>query len=395
MVTVTPHYPSHGRHRALRTVQPVLKFQLELFPSLAHNRWVVRALFALPFVLLSVLESMSTGLDNGTTANEDLVARVATIDWTHTEVGAIADLYPPISTISASVIPGGTLGLAIAGSLLAGYFLQKLLETMHQRRFRAVKAIIFVIAVAGNPLFAFTITENFESTVGIVFFGLAMANALQFIVYRNTQAGFRAGIQLMVTALSSVSGILYVAVAALTTPLLTLSRRGQRGARWSNVFVILFPTVASFAAVVFLQIVFLHSASRLLANSIDVDPTRLAIIPHLFTTLDGALILAPLVSGWALALIAKRPGAIPISTVVFAALVFGYIIGVIPENSAGNIFLIMTIIGVATLPRGNSTHSTVLTSLVAAVQIAIAWFAAYNRPITLDWIESIERMLGW
>jgi hypothetical protein len=395
MVDVAPLYLPRGRHRALRSIPVVPKVRVELYPVRPAARWALRAVLALPLVLLSVIESVSPGLATGSTANADLIARVATIDWARPGIGTLADLYPPISTVLASIIPGGALGLSVAGSLLAGYFLQKLIETMHQRRFPAVKTTIFLIAVAANPLFAFTVTENLEATVGIIFFGLAMTNTVQFIANRNTQAGFHAGIQLMVTALSSLSGTLYVVVAGLTAPLFTLSRRGQRGARWSNVLVVLFPTLSAFTAVIFLQLVFLHSARRLFAGIIDYDPARLAIVPHLFSTLDGLLILAPLLSGWALALIVRRPGAIAISTLVFAALLFGYIIGVVQTNAAGNVFLIMSIIGVATLPSINSTRSTVLTTLVAAAQVVIAWSAAFNRPITLDWLHSVARTLGW
>ncbi|ROQ30946.1 hypothetical protein EDF46_3458 [Frondihabitans sp. PhB188] len=373
----------------------VSRVRLDAFPARPVNRWLLRLLFALPFAVLAIIENISPGLTSGTTVNQDLVARVARIDWGRADVSWVGSLYPPIGTVLTALIPGGTLGLGIAGAVVAGPFLKQMLEVMHQRRFHAWKSATFMIALAANPLFAFTATTNFEAFLGIAFFGIGAANMVRFVANRNTQAGFRAGLLFMISALSSASGIVYIAVIGLTAPLITLARRGQRGARASNILVILFPTLATFFTVFFLQLVFLHRPFAVLSAQFHYDPSRWAIVPAFVTTLNGFLLLAPMISGWALALLVRRPGAILISTFLFLGLLMGYVFDLIPLNAAGNTFLIMTMMGIAILPAATTTRASVLITLVAGAQIVIAWAAAYNRPVVLDWMGSLTKALGW
>lgn len=367
---------------------------LQAFPRARWARWVFRAVLALPFVAVALLENASSYVHT-TTVNQDLVATVARIDWSRADVAWVGDLYPPIGTVLAAVIPGGSLGLGIAGAVLAGPFLQQMIEAMYQRRFPPIKIFVFTVALAANPLFLFMVTTNFEGFLGLAFFGIGAINMFRFIAARNTQAGFRAGILFMVTALSSASGLIYVVVAGLSAPLLSVARRGQKGARASNILVILFPTLATFATVAFLQLVFLHTPFAVLNHVISYHPASWAVVPSLFTTLNGFLLLAPVVSGWALALLVRRPGTILIATILFTAMILGRVAGLVPANTAGDTFIIMTMMGIAILPRANTTRATVLITLVAALQILIAWTAAYNTPIVLDWMGSLAHTLGW
>lgn len=388
--------PARTESTALPRVAPRQpRVRLDAFPRKASNRWLLRLALAAPFVVIALIEHFSSGLTSGTTVNQDLLARVEQIDWTRADVSWVGSLYPPIGTVLASLIPGGTLGLGIAGAVVAGPFLQQMIEVMHQRRFPRIKATAFFIALAVNPLFAYTVTTNFEAFLGIAFFGVGAINMFRFIVNRNTQAGFRAGLLFMVSALSSTSGLVFIAVAGVTAPLLTLARRGQRGARASNILVILFPTLSTFVTVFFLQLVFLHRPFAVLTTQFTYDPTRWALFPQLVTTLNGFLILAPMLSGWALALLVRRPGAILISTFLFVALIFGYVFDLIPLNAAGNTFLIMTMMGIAILPAATTRRATTLITIVAGAQIIIAWAAAYNRPVVLDWMGSLTHTLGW
>ena len=125
------------------------------------------------------------------------------------------------------------------------------------------------------------------------------------------------------------------------------------------------------------------------------DPARWAIVPSFVTTLNGFLLVAPMLSGWALALLVRRPGAILISTLLFAALIIGYVFDLIPANSAGNMFLIMTMMGIAILPAANTTRASILITVVAGAQIVIAWAAAFNRPIVARLDAPRQRLARW
>lgn len=375
----------------------VARVRIDPYPRRRRNRWLLRLLFSLPYVVVAILGERATAQTPPamSTVNADLLARVARIDWTRADAAWVGDLYPPVGTVLAAITPGGTLGLGIVGALIAGPFLQQMLQAMQQRRFPPVESAMFMAALAANPLFAQMVTTNLEAFLGVAAFGVGATNMVRFVAYRNTQAGFRAGLLFALAALSSASGIVYIVVIGLAAPLVSLARRGERGARASNILVLLFPTLSAFLTVSFLQLVFLHRPFAFIEAQFHYDPALWATVPQLVTTLNGFLLLAPMISGWILALLVRRPGAVLISTLLFLGLLTGYILGLIPANSAGNTFFIMTMMGMAILPAATTRRADVLITVVAAVQIAIAWAAAYNRPVVLDWMGSIARVLGW
>ncbi len=374
----------------------VARVRIDPYPRRRRNRWLLRLLFSLPYVVVAILGERATAQTPPamSTVNADLLARVARIDWTRADAAWVGDLYPPVGTVLAAITPGGTLGLGIVGALIAGPFLQQMLQAMQQRRFPPVESAMFMAALAANPLFAHMVTTNLEAFLGVAAFGVGATNMVRFVAYRNTQAGFRAGLLFALAALSSASGIVYIVVIGLAAPLVSLARRGERGARASIILVLLFPTLSAFLTVSFLQLVFLHRPFAFIEAQFHYDPALWATVPQLVTTLNGFLLLAPMISGWILALLVRRPGAVLISTLLFLGLLTGYILGLIPANSAGNTFFIMTMMGMAILPAATTRRADVLITVVAAVQIAIAWAAAYNRPVVLDWMGSIARVLG-
>jgi hypothetical protein len=373
------------------------RVRIDPYPRSTRNRWLLRLLLSLPYVVVAILGERAAAETPPamSTVNADLLARVARIDWTRADAAWVGDLYPPVGTIIAAITPGGTLGLGIVGALIAGPFLQQMLQAMQQRRFPPVESAMFMAALGANPLFAHMVTTNLEAFLGVAAFGVGATNMVRFVAYRNTQAGFRAGLLFSLAALSSASGIVYIVVIGLAAPLISLARRGERGARASNILVLLFPTLSAFLTVAFLQLVFLHRPFAFLTDQFGYDPALWDTVPQLVTTLNGFLLLAPMISGWILALLVRRPGAVLISTLLFLGLLVGYILGLIPANSAGNTFFIMTMMGMAILPAATTRRADVLITIVAGVQIVIAWAAAYNRPIVLDWMGSIARVIGW
>lgn len=354
---------------------------------------MVRLAFAAPFVLIA-LASAAPAV-TAVTVNASTVAHVAAVPWNRADAAWVGEIYPPLGTVLVRLIPGGAVGLGIAGALVAGLLLQQLLEVMVHRRFRWWKILVFLIAVAGNPLFAYTATGNFQAFLSIALFGIGTVNMVRFITGRNTKAGFEAGILFMLSALADVSGLILVIVAAVTAPLLASARRGQTGARSSNVLVVLFPTIAVFVSVMFLQLVFLDDPFAVFRSVVHYDPARWAIVPYLFTTLDGALIVAPVASGAALAILSRRAGSILIGVFVFASLILGFVGGLVAENSAGNVYLVMSMMAIAIIPAARTVRTSVWITAIGGLQILIAWASALNRPVTLEWMGAIARSIGW
>jgi hypothetical protein len=362
--------------------------RLDAFPRDPVFRWLVRLLFAVPYLVVAWAVSQSAVTTRLYTPNHALLVHIAHIDWNRADITWIGDIFPPLSTLLAAAIPGGEIGLAVAGALVAGVFLQKILEIMVQRNFRPGLTTLLMLALAANPLFAYTVTENFAAFLGLAFFGLGIADVVRFVAWGNTQSGFRAGLFLMLATLSDLSGILYTLTAAGAAPFLRLGRRHQQGARGANVLVIVFPTVAAIGAIAILNLIFIHrflgSTGRgLLAGAGD----RLAQLPQLFEHPSGWLLIAPVLSAWLIALIVRRPGSILVSTLVFLAILGAFVIGLVPAGSAGNTFILMTLMAIALVPTRKEVITVVLMDIVAFAQIVIAWGTAFNREIVLQWMN--------
>lgn len=365
-----------------------LRDRLEPYPRSAVGRWVMRLVVAAVYSSVTLLTAQDAAKLN--TPNQQLLDHVASIQWDRADVSWLGQIYPPLSTLIAAIIPGGRIGLGIAGAIVAGIFLQKMLEIMVQRRFSPWLAGLLILALSANPLFGYTVTENFAAFLGLAFFGLGITDIVRFVAWGNTQSGFRAGIFLMLAVLSDLSGLLYVLTAAATAPFLTLGRKHQPGARGANLIVILYPTVAALVAVMTLNLIFTGRLVGAVGQSLLVGADeRFAALGPLFMSPNGLLLVAPVLSAWLVALIVRRPGSILVSTLVFIAILGAFVVGLIPSGSAGNTFILMTMMAIALVPTPRSKLLISLMDVVAFLQIAIAWLTAFNRQIVIDWMNAV------
>tara|TARA_R110000868_G_scaffold411390_1_gene703591 strand:- start:169890 stop:171071 length:1182 start_codon:yes stop_codon:yes gene_type:complete len=363
--------------------------RLDPFPRDRLMRWGMRLFFALPGLFITWRASAGA-VESIATPNQQLLDHISAIEWSSTEVLWLGDIFPPLSTLLVAVIPGGRLGLSIVGSLFAGLMVQKALEILLQRRFPVSTAVILTIALAANPLFTYTVTENLPALLGLGFFSFGIAEIVRFVAWRNTQSGFRAGLFLMLATLSDPSGLLYVLVAAVVAAFLRLGRSEQPGARAANLLVILYPTLAAALALLLLNTMFIGDplgelATRMTTGSME----RLAALPAVYSDLNGWLLFAPVASAWLVAIIVWRPASILVSTMVFVAINAAYVWGLLPDGSAGNTFIVMTLMAIAFIPKARGAVTRRLVDLVALGQIAIAWAAAFNREIVVHWWTSL------
>lgn len=364
--------------------------RLDHFPRDPLLRWSVRLALAVPYLLTAWVASATNATAALPTPNQALLDHVAMIEWDRADPQWVSQIFPPITTLLAAVIPGARVGLTIAGALVAGIFLQKLIEIMVQRRFPTSTIVILTLAIGANPLFAYNALENFAAFVGLCFFGIAASDLVRFVSWRDTRAGFRAGMLLMLATLSDLSGIVYVLIAAVTAPFLRLARAEQRGARGANVLVIVYPTLAAIGSIGFINWVFTGRPLGPLGRGILADtPERLAQVGDLLFSATGLFLIAPVLSAWATALIVRRPGAILVSTLVFAGVLLSMVLGLISPTSAGNTFILMTVLAIALIPTAKERVTVVLIDVVAVVQIAVAWGTAFNREAVVVWMTAV------
>ncbi|MEO5533702.1 MAG: hypothetical protein ABIR17_01035 [Pseudolysinimonas sp.] len=378
-----------------RTSRRASRTRLDAFPRDPFVRWALRLALAVPYLLIAWIGNATTAAQSLNTPNQQLLDHIATIPWDRADPDWISQISPPISTLLATIIPGGRAGLAVAGALVAGIFLQKLIEIMVQRRFPRPTTVILTLAVGANPLFAYTAVENFAAFMGLALFGIAASDVVRFVAWRNTRSGFRAGMLLMLATLTDLSGIVYVITAALATPFVRLARSDQKGARWANVLVIVYPTVAAVGAILALNWIFTGTVLNPLSRGILVGTSnRFAHLGDVLLSFNGLLLVAPVVSAWLIALIVRRRAAIVVSTLVFIAVLGSYVLGLIPSGSAGNTFILMTVMIIALIPTAKEKLPAALVDIVAGLQIVIAWVTAFNREIVISWMHTLTQVFG-
>ncbi|WIE76569.1 hypothetical protein [Curtobacterium sp. MCSS17_007] len=387
-MTVTlsrPHPVPTGAVPAPATLRPL--------PPVAV-RWLLRAAFALPYVVLAVIASRIAPTPLLELTGNQVTMDRATAALDGGVVQAIGQLWPLLSGVLLRFMPFGVDGAAVLGGVTAGVLLQLLAQAMLRRGLPMRKVVAFTIALGANPLYAFVALNDLQAFLGIALFALAVVDMVRFFAWGDTQAGFRAGLSLMMSTLLDPMGFVYVVIAALAAPLLDLARRGQQGVRRANVLVLVFPSAAVALSTAVLDVMVLHDPFAALRGSIDVSGERLAGLQHLFATADGLLLVAMLVAGAALALLVGRPGAIALVAALFGGIIGGYAIGLIPVAAAGNVFVTMLSVAIAILPRAGSRVTSALVVLLAVLQVPLAWAAAFQREVVVQWMHALVAVVA-
>jgi hypothetical protein len=301
-----------------------------------------------------------------------------------------------VTTFVAASNPFGRLGLSIIGAIAAGFLLQKVAEIIAQRSIPRSTGTILIIALAANPLFVYFALENLPGFLAMTFFGLALADLVRFVNWGNTESGFRAGILIMLSALSDPAGIMFALVAVLASPFLRHGRASAPGLRAANMLVLAFPTLGAFATMMFLNALFFGSLwpQEQLQNIVSGIPGAWGALVAGYGTPTGWLLVAPVVSAWLVAAIVRRPAAIPVSTIVVVLLTGAFLLGAFHPGSAGVTFTLLTLLAIALIPAARTPLTNVLVDLVALLQIAIAWAAAVDREVVLAWMQSIAGAFG-
>jgi len=378
-----------GQLRRDRSNRRPRRTRLDPFPRDPVRRWILRLALVAPMLFFAMLDDLSARVEG--TPNADLVGSVGAIDWSRGDAQWLAELYPHISMLIAAGNPLGRLGLSLVGAVAAGFLLQKVAEIIAQRAIPLSTGIILVIALAANPLFAYFALENLPGFLAITFFGLALADLVRFVNWGNTESGFRAGILIMMAALSDPSGILFALVAVLASPFLRHGRAYAPGLRAANVLVIGFPTAGAFATIAVLNVAFFRSpwpGLDLAALAASV-PAASRDVVALYSTPEGWLLIAAVASAWLVALIVRRPAAMPVSAIVFLLLNIGMILGMFHPGAAGITFTLLTLLAITLIPAARTPTTNVLVDLVAVLQIVIAWRAAFESDVVLEWMLGI------
>lgn len=363
------------------------------YPRSAWRRWLMRLVFTVPGLLTVALASTIPPLVDS--PNVALLARLETIDWGRADSLWLTELYPHVSTLIGSANPFGRVGLGVLGVIAAGVLLQKVVEILAQRAVTVPLGTALMVALAANPLFFYFATENLPGFLALCFFGMALADLVRFVNWGNTASGFRAGLLIMLAALSDPTGLLYAAVAVMASPFLRHGRFRTPGLRAANMLVIAFPTGGAFVTLAMLNIAFFGIVWPLDLTAVwQSIPERWDELAGRYGTPFGWVNIAPLVSAWLVALIVRRPLAILVSTLVYALIIGAFVLGLIAPGAAGVTYILLTLLAITLLPTGRTMAQNALVTGIAVAQLGIAWTVALDRPVVVEWMLGLVAAAG-
>ncbi|MET0811488.1 MAG: hypothetical protein ABWY03_00445 [Microbacterium sp.] len=356
---------------------------IDKFPANRWARWGFRLLAAVPFIAVAVWFQLASGGDWSGTANGVLAERVHSLPWGSSEVETLGQLYPPVTSLLALVIPGGPLGLAIVGSLVAGTMLQLVLQSMRRKGFQTAVRVVFIVTLALTPLWAYIATTSFEAILGLTFFGLGMIDLVRFVTFANTQAGFRAGLLFAASAFSDSTGLFAALVAAAASTFIIRSRESSRTA---NAIVVIFPTIAFLGALMLLGIIFRVGPLAMIRGDLTWNPDRASTVVDYLLSPTGLLYLAPTIVVILTSLFLRFPGVGLTAALLTTVTLLAFILGLTPTGVAGINYTMMLLLAVAVVPLTVTSRDRILTIATSLVLWAIGWAQAFDNATVRAWM---------
>lgn len=361
---------------------------VDKYPQSAWARWGLRLLIAAAYSGIAVVFHVNSGGVWQGTANHALAERIAQLSQvaSTTDVSVIGALYPPLTSLVAMIVPGGALGLAVAGSLVAGLMLQLIAQSMKRKGFHPAVRWVFILTLATTPVFGYIVTTNFESVLGLMFFGLGMVDLVRFVTWANTQAGFRAGILFACAAFSDSTATFSALVAAVAGALIIQSRPG---ARVANAVVVAFPTVSLFGALALLGVAFDAGPLAMVRGGFHWNEGRAESLSLLFVSVPGAVYFAPMVVMVITSIALRFAGTGLIAVLLAASTLLAYVLELTPPGNAGTTYTLMLLLAIAIVPTATTFAHRILTSAVSLVLWGIGWLTAWQWSTIGDWVAVV------
>jgi hypothetical protein len=354
------------------------------WPVESAARWVLRLVFAVPYVVLAVLAYSHEFADS---SNANLVERGNAIDWGSANLSFISQIYPPLPTVVAALVPSA-LALGMIGALGAGTILEVVGCRLARRGYPLWAILILVAALGASPGFALTATSDLASLMTLTLLALALDSFVRFAFRGFTHAGFLAGLAVGLAALCSPVAVLCAIGFAIAAPLIASHRfRDQPSAGNASAAVLLFPTFAGLAGWTFIcwrfrddPLVWLRTSAPGIWDRQDVvSNLEHTLLPVMLAPIFVLAVVLLIVRGHMLSAIGICIPLLAVSAAVYLGLPFA------PAATA----VILGVIGLVSLPARPGRGLLAVILVVALCGLAAKW--AYPASAVLNgWEHAVE-----
>lgn len=363
----------------------------EASQSLASQgwRWLLRAAFAAPLVLVAALAA-AHGFRDG--ANTALVAHARAIRWGARDLSFVRSVYPPVPSVIARLVPNaGALG--IVGALAGGVFLEAVHHRLRCVGMPRATALVLVATLAVSPGFALTATADLATFLALTLIALALDGFARFVHHGNTHGGFRAGLALGLAGLCHPGAIVVAVGFAAAAPLIAHYRyRGRRAAGRATAGVLLFPTVAGLLSWTFLcwrfahsPLVWLHSSAPALFRIDGIG----SVASHAVSGMAKPMMLTPVFSA-VLVIAMVYDGALSALGLLVPVVASMVALGLGIGFSGGALAALLGVLALGSLSRRLTPAVTGVLIAIGVVGLAMKWTVA-SSPLLHTWEHALLR----
>ncbi len=304
------------------------------------------------------------------------------------DLGWFAQVHPLLPAGIARLVPGGSIGLSIVGAGIAALVLAVLMERLYYQGFSRSLTLFLVATLATTPAFCYEVIGDVTGLLTLSLLALALIGCLDFVVGGETYGGFVAGLAMGIGVICNFAFVIFALVISTAGPLIGHDRvRRNPRTILASTTVLLFPTAAAVAGWAF--IVWRYTGNPLkLAESTNFLTFPGGAWNHLGESLrvvGKAVGESPLFVLAGIMLALRRPRALLGVVLVPIALVACWWIGL--TVSPLIIPLMLTMIGLASMPSTQWKPTLVLIAMACAVQISLGIVIDPSHGVLTQWLH--------
>jgi hypothetical protein len=358
------------------------------WPVDGRARWGLRLLLALPLVGLAVWAD-SRGFAGS--SHRTFAVQADTVRAGGADLAGLGAAYPPLPTLLAGVVPGGTLGLSVVAALFGGATLHLVWEQLWRRGLPVPVVGCLLLPLFAVPAVAYAASQSVAGIALLSLLAVALHGFIRFTVARDTEAGFLTGLALAVAFTVDPIAVFYCVALGVATWFIAADRfRAETAGTRATVAVVVFPTVFAVLAWSFLEWRF----TGRVFTTLSIDPNVLvfrggvgASLRAAVGTVAAAVLHVPLFVAVAVLYAVRRPLALVGYLTTLPASVVAVWTGL--RYTSVTAYVLLTLVALLSVPQAPGRRTGAALAAAAVAQLVLAWWWPPTSPGFTEWWAAV------